>query len=1043
MDRRLMTRMSRHLLVWSVTLLLTAVLAQAAAAAPKPTLVPADPGAARDAAKGSGVLRAPRDFADLTGVRVSPLLFAAPASYDLRSLDRVTPVKDQGPFGTCWAFATFASLESCLLPGETWDFSEDSLARYHGFDTDGYNGGQYLQSGACLLRWQGPFSEAQDPYYDGLHPDPATLAEQKHVQDVLYLAPRASSSDNDDLKWAVMTYGGVATSMYMNESGFNAATDAYYEPSTMTQNHGVTIVGWDDAYPVANFAPAPPGAGAFLVKNSWSTAWGDQGYFWISYYDAVLAYDLNAVFSRADDPAAYDVNYQYDPLGYIGQVGYGYGTTTAWMANRFTAQSDGSLEAAGFYTLAPDASYEIYTGSSLTSRQLRASGTLPTYGFHTVEFDSPVALTSGQQFYVIVKLTTPGEDYGVAYEYRAPDYSSAATASPGQSYMSPDGSSWQDLTGFDDTANVCLKAYAAAGGPPPPVPPVVSQPNGGETWTIGDSRSVTWTGGGSGPATIDLSRDGGVTWPETLADGTANDGSFTWTVSGPATAQARVRVTTGEGADTSNASFTIAEAPSAPWEWVAQVSTVDVWLEDVWSATPGTAWAAGDAGTLVRTSHGGDPWLAQPSGVSADLYGVAFADASRGCAVGDDGVIVATRDGGDTWTLRPSGTEWPLDDVDFGSGPIGWAVGLGGVFKTSDGGWTWTAQRSGLADVGRLQAVDFVDRWQGWAVGADGAIVHTADGGLSWRRQSSGVTVDLEGVSFANSTLGIAVGASATVLRTSDGGLTWRTVEAPTGADLKGVALTGAEIGYAAGYYGALLGTDDGGATWRAIDVGGSPWFRSVSCARERIAFAAGLDGDVFACIQGSGDQQPPHTDLSGIDDLWHRTGQAGSLVASDLGGGAVAGTRYRVDGAGWRDGNAVSVPAQSGVSAVHRVDFYSTDGANAESYHSVDVRIDARRPVTSAPSSASVRRGGTVSLKYKVADGKPCAPRAMVTIRVKTLKGRTVKTLSLGSRAVNATLTYRWRCTLAKGTYKYHVYAKDAAGNTQSRVGANRLTVR
>ncbi len=45
-----------------------------------------------------------------------------PAVYDLRTLDRVTSVKDQGSGGTCWAFATYSSLESCLMPSENLGF---------------------------------------------------------------------------------------------------------------------------------------------------------------------------------------------------------------------------------------------------------------------------------------------------------------------------------------------------------------------------------------------------------------------------------------------------------------------------------------------------------------------------------------------------------------------------------------------------------------------------------------------------------------------------------------------------------------------------------------------------------------------------------------------------------------------------------------------------------------------------------------------------------------------------------------------------------
>ena len=57
-----------------------------------------------------------------------------PATYDLRTLGRVTSVKDQNPYGTCWSFASLGSLESCLLPGETWDFSEDNMVLTSGFD---------------------------------------------------------------------------------------------------------------------------------------------------------------------------------------------------------------------------------------------------------------------------------------------------------------------------------------------------------------------------------------------------------------------------------------------------------------------------------------------------------------------------------------------------------------------------------------------------------------------------------------------------------------------------------------------------------------------------------------------------------------------------------------------------------------------------------------------------------------------------------------------------------------------------------------------
>ena len=67
---------------------------------------------------------------------------SAPAYYDLRTLNKVTTVKDQGSAGACWAFATYASLESYLMPGENRDFSENNMknllssAYPEGFDRD-------------------------------------------------------------------------------------------------------------------------------------------------------------------------------------------------------------------------------------------------------------------------------------------------------------------------------------------------------------------------------------------------------------------------------------------------------------------------------------------------------------------------------------------------------------------------------------------------------------------------------------------------------------------------------------------------------------------------------------------------------------------------------------------------------------------------------------------------------------------------------------------------------------------------------------------
>ena len=89
--------------------------------------------------------------------------------------------------------------------------------------------------------------------------------------------------------------------------------------------------------------------------------------------------------------------------------------------------------------------------------------------------------------------------------------------------------------------------------------PAVTSPNGGEIWALGSSQTITWTPGNGGLVDIELSRNHGADWA-TLFTSTDNDGTESWTVSGPVTSQALVRISNSSGSDISNADFTIAPA---------------------------------------------------------------------------------------------------------------------------------------------------------------------------------------------------------------------------------------------------------------------------------------------------------------------------------------------------------------------------------------------------------------------------------------------------------------------------------------------------
>jgi len=506
----------------------------------------------------------PSDLSYLMGRRLGIERHFYASTYDLRTLNRLTPVRDQSPHGTCWAFAAIGSLESNLArDGVTqWDFSEDNVVWFSGFDASGDpydNGGFSFMALAYLARWGGPVLESDDPYDDDVHPTGLTV--RKHLQEAVFVPPRSSSTDNDAIKAAVMDYGGVDVDLYMSENAayWKDATDSFYYTGSSSPNHDVVIVGWDDGYAAGNFPSPPLGNGAFLVRNSWGTAWGASGYFYVSYYDTKLGRGFcNMTFDLAEGTSNYTGVYQYDPLGFWPEDGPN-GNSTGWFANVFTATSSDPVAAVAFYTPLANCGYEVSIGSSIAAAQLKKSGTIATPGYHTVVLDTPVAVTSGQPFAAVVKLTVPDVSYHdpIPVEVPYPDYSDA-TANPGESFISWNGTTWQDLTsiaGYSE-ANVCLKAFTTTAGP---VAPTVTAPNGAETWVVSSNRTITWNPGNGGAVMIELSRDNGAGWG-TLYASTANDGSESWTVSGPVTSQALVRISNANGSDTSNATFTISDA---------------------------------------------------------------------------------------------------------------------------------------------------------------------------------------------------------------------------------------------------------------------------------------------------------------------------------------------------------------------------------------------------------------------------------------------------------------------------------------------------
>ena len=415
---------------------------------------------------------------------------AYPATYDLRTLNKVSPVENQGDCGSCWTFATFGSLESYLLPGLTTTYSENNLKNFADFDYTCCAGGDSAMSTAYLARWGttmtdatgatihgGPVTSASDPYSDSSCTSSATTSQiAMHVQNVYYLPLKQSALDNNAIKSALMTYGGVYTAFQWESSSsstttsyWNQATAAYYDYNAPGANHAVTIVGWDDNFSAKNFSTTPPGNGAWICKNSWGTSFGQSGYFYVSYYDLNMGYQENTVFT-AEPTTNYTTNYQYDPFGMEGGVGSG-NSSTAYGANVFTANSTGTLNAVSFWAPVEDTQYTAQVYVNPTNPSIPTSGTLMSTisgtasnagfsyaGYYTESLSTTVPLTKGEKFAVVVKFTTPGDNDPVPVQYKEAGYDdNAPNAIPGQSFYSLDGTSWNDLA----TAYGAGNAYVA------------------------------------------------------------------------------------------------------------------------------------------------------------------------------------------------------------------------------------------------------------------------------------------------------------------------------------------------------------------------------------------------------------------------------------------------------------------------------------------------------------------------------------------------------------------------------------------------------
>lgn len=386
-----------------------------------------------------------------------------PTMFDMREKGRVSKVRNQGSYGTCWAFAATSALESSLYPEEENLFSVDHMSMSNSYNVNQYDGGEYTIGMAYLAAWQGPVYEKDDPYGDGK--TNGSLTAVKHVQEMQII----DGKNYEGIKEAVFQYGGVQSSLYStirssqgSSEFYNKDTSAYCYIGTEKPNHDVVIIGWDDNYPASNFNTPLEGDGAFICQNSWGEDFGEGGIFYVSYYDTNIG-THNVVYTRVDETDNYDHIYQSDLCGWVGKMGYD--NEEIYGANVFTAEGDEDVAAASFYATGADTSYELYLvhdfedEKSLDDRIKVAEGSCKQAGYYTVDFKTPMQVKAGERYAIVLYIKTPGAAHPMAIEYDSGEASlDTVNLEDGEGYISYNGRTFVNVKEKQD-CNLCIKAF--------------------------------------------------------------------------------------------------------------------------------------------------------------------------------------------------------------------------------------------------------------------------------------------------------------------------------------------------------------------------------------------------------------------------------------------------------------------------------------------------------------------------------------------------------------------------------------------------------
>ncbi|MBE0688190.1 MAG: hypothetical protein IH585_19515 [Anaerolineaceae bacterium] len=378
-------------------------------------------------------------------------LYSSEDSYfDWRDHGYDFPVKDQGVCNAGYAFAAVDAVQAAIWKKDSikLDFSENHAKECNWHAINHYAGlpntceGGNFRMLTNLFTQEGLVFETCDPYVDSDTSCNTSCKSQYYINEWQEFSPGYSQAAIPFIKQKLIEYGPLYSQMDPKITGFEDYSGGYVLTGISTDNnkwtHGVLIVGWDDG-----IGPI----GAWIVKNSYGTDWGDNGYFYIGYGIAGIGSSLATV-TGWDVVSSFNKLHFYDDAGHtsqmsISETNFYSGSTMAL----FRLEPKEILQEVEFWT--NDAAtvsieiYELFDGIEPVNNLFQsAEMDIPYAGYHQIKINEDLKIPVDSEIVVVLNVKNESKFFPIALDHLGP------LSSDKTWYKDAEGI-WQSLPGWE------------------------------------------------------------------------------------------------------------------------------------------------------------------------------------------------------------------------------------------------------------------------------------------------------------------------------------------------------------------------------------------------------------------------------------------------------------------------------------------------------------------------------------------------------------------------------------------------------------------